>query len=68
MNRSNAPERNNRIPIAIAVAGIVIEIVAIVLLSSKAISTTVAVPLIGLGMFLALVPMFALARRARERR
>ena len=53
--------------IGIAFAGIAIEIIAIVLLARKSITTGVAVPMIVAGMFLAFVPVFVVARRARRR-
>ena len=58
----------NRTPIIIAVAGIAIELITLVLLSSKRLPETFATPLIGLGMLMAFIPLFVLARRARHRR
>ncbi len=58
----------NKTAIIIAVLGIAIELIGIALLSSDRITTTVAVPLMGLGMLMAFVPIFLLARRARHRR
>ena len=60
------PPRRNAVPIAIGVIGIVIEIVAVTLLSSKRLSTTIGTPLILAGMLMAFVPIFVLARRARR--
>lgn len=54
------------VPIAIGVIGIVLEIVALALLSSKRVSTTVGTPLVLAGMLMAFVPVFVLARRARR--
>lgn len=65
----NGPvQRDNRIPIAIAVVGIVIELVAVYLLASKRVDFTFAQPLIIVGMLMAFVPLFVAARRARRRR
>ncbi|HYI09105.1 MAG TPA: hypothetical protein VEK57_08530 [Thermoanaerobaculia bacterium] len=58
--------RRNLVPISIAVAGIVIEAIAIYLLAGKRISMGVALPLIVAGMFLGFVPIFVVARRARR--
>lgn len=58
---------SNRTPIALAVFGIVVELVAILLLGSKRISMTVATPLIIAGMFLAFVPIFVAARRVKRK-
>lgn len=62
----NQPRRNNAIPIAIALVGIVIEIIGITLIASKRLSTAAATPLVIVGMFLAFVPLFVLARRAKR--
>ena len=59
--------RDNRIPIAVAIAGIVFEIVAIYLLATKRVTMAVAQPLIIVGMFMAFVPIFVAARRARRK-
>ena len=59
--------RDNRIPIAIAIVGIAIELVVVFLLASKRLHMTFATPLIIVGMFMAFVPMFVAARRARRR-
>lgn len=56
---------NRRSQITLAIAGIVIELVAIGLLVAKMISLVIAIPLIIAGMFLAFVPMFAVARSRR---
>jgi hypothetical protein len=60
-------EKTKRFTVALAVAGIAVEVTAIMLLASDRIGTTVAVPLIIAGMFLAFAPMFLVARRARRR-
>lgn len=57
----------NRTPIAIAVAGIVVEVVVIYLLSTKQLSESVATPLMITGMLMAFVPLFVVARRSRRR-
>lgn len=62
----NQPRRNNAIPIAIALVGIVIEIIGITLIASKRLSTAAATPLVIVGMFLAFVPLFVLARRPKR--
>ena len=58
-------KRNNKIPIAIAIFGIALELLAIWLMASKRIPMATASPLILAGMFLAFVPIFVAARRAR---
>ncbi|HEU4522328.1 MAG TPA: hypothetical protein VFT12_10015 [Thermoanaerobaculia bacterium] len=58
---------NKRFLISIGVAGIMIELIAVALLAAKTLTTGIAVPIMVVGMFLALVPMFALARSARKR-
>ena len=63
---TESPRRRNAIPIAIAVIGIVIELIAIVLISSKRLSTSAGTPFVIVGMFMAFVPVFVLARRARR--
>jgi hypothetical protein len=55
-----------RFQIALAVAGIAIEGIAIWLLASKQLSPTFATPIILAGMFMAFVPMFAVARASRK--
>lgn len=60
-------DRSKRFSIAVAIAGIAIELVVIMLLASKRIPVTIAVPLIIAGMFLAFVPVFVIARRARRK-
>ena len=60
------PSRKRRLQIALAVAGIIIEGIAIALLASKQISPTFATPIILAGMFMAFVPMFAVARARRK--
>lgn len=61
------PKRSNRIPVMLAVLGIAIELVAVALLATKTIPITFGIPLVMAGMFLAFVPMFVLARRARDK-
>ena len=61
------PKSNNKLVLAIAVLGILMEGTAIALLASKRIAMPVATPLIIVGMFMAFVPLFVLARRARRR-
>ena len=61
------PRRSNTVPIVIGITGILIEVVAVILLASKRIPPTIGTPLIIAGMFLAFVPIFILARRARQR-
>jgi hypothetical protein len=58
--------RKRRFQIALAVAGIAIEGIAIWLLASKQLSPTFATPIILAGMFMAFVPMFAVARAKRR--
>lgn len=60
-------KRNNRIPIIIAVIGIALELVAIWLMASKRIPMSTASPLILAGMFMAFVPIFVAARRAKRK-
>jgi hypothetical protein len=60
-------KRTKRFTIALAVSGIAVEVLAIMLMSSGRIGTTIFVPLIVAGMFLAFAPMFLVARRARRR-
>jgi hypothetical protein len=59
-------KRNNAIPIAIAVAGIVVELIAIALIASERLTVTTGMPLVLLGMFMAFVPLFVLSRRSRR--
>lgn len=67
MTAEKPPRRSKAVPIAIAIAGIVIELIGIALISSKQISPAAGTPLIIVGMFMAFVPLFVLARRARPR-
>ena len=60
-------QRDNRLPIAIALVGIVIELVTVYLLASKRLDFTYGQPLIIVGMLMAFVPLFVVARRARRR-
>lgn len=57
---------SNKLLIAIATAGILLELLAIALLAAKEISFSVAMPLIIVGMFMAFVPVFVATRRARK--
>ena len=57
----------NRMPIAIGVIGILIELTAVFLMASKRLAPAYATPLIIVGMFMAFVPIFVMARRARRR-
>ncbi|HEY0160982.1 MAG TPA: hypothetical protein VGF28_27100 [Thermoanaerobaculia bacterium] len=61
-------KQTKKFTIALALAGIALELVAIMLMAAERISTTVAVPLMIAGMFLAFAPMFLVARRARRQR
>ena len=61
-------KRENRVPAAIGAVGIVIEVIAIALLASGRLRVPVAAPLVILGMLLAFVPLFVLARRAKRPR
>jgi hypothetical protein len=61
------PRQSKTVPIVIGVTGIVIELIAVTLLAAKRISPTIGTPLIIAGMLLAFVPLFILARRARQR-
>lgn len=58
---------NKKFAITVAIIGIALELVAIYLLAQKRIPTGVAIPMIVTGMFLAFVPIFVVARRARRR-
>ncbi len=58
--------RSKRTAIIIAVAGIFIELMAIALIASKRVPVGIGAPLVILGMLLAFVPLFVLARRARR--
>ena len=58
--------RSRRLYVALAVAGIAVEAIALWLLAGKHITNPVAVPLIISGMFLAFVPIFVVARSARR--
>ena len=59
-------KKANRLLFAVALFGIALEALAIYLLAAKRIETTVAIPLIIAGMFVAFVPIFAVARRAKR--
>ena len=58
---------SKRTAIILGVIGIAIEIIAVVLIAQKRIPTTYGIPLVVAGMFLAFVPLFALARMKRRR-
>lgn len=60
-------QSNKRFLIAIAVIGIFIELAAVGLMAAKAIPVALGVPIIIVGMFLAMIPMFALSRMRRNR-
>ncbi|HVR43596.1 MAG TPA: hypothetical protein VMS56_09130 [Thermoanaerobaculia bacterium] len=62
------PTSKKPLTIAAAVAGIVIELLAIALLAGGWIAFPVALPMIIVGMFLAFVPMFAVMRSKRRPR
>lgn len=55
-----------RTAVVIGVAGILIELVTVLLLASHRISSSVATPVIILGMLMAFVPLFLAARRAKR--
>ncbi|HYO75801.1 MAG TPA: hypothetical protein VE010_05005 [Thermoanaerobaculia bacterium] len=59
-------KRTKTFSVALALAGIAIELIAIVLMASDRISVPTAMPLIIAGMFLAFAPIFLAARRARR--
>jgi hypothetical protein len=59
-------KKANRMLFAVALFGIVLEAIAIYLLAAKRIATPVAIPLVIAGMFIAFVPIFAVARRAKR--
>ena len=58
---------NKRFLIALAVIGIVIELVAVALMAANAIPVALGIAIIIIGMFLAMIPMFALSRMRRNR-
>jgi hypothetical protein len=59
--------RSKRTAILLGVAGIAIELITVLLLAQKKIPTTYGVPLAVVGMFLAFVPLFVVARMRRRR-
>lgn len=59
-------KRRKTIALIIAAVGIAMELTGIALLVSKRLSTSMAVPLVIVGMLLAFVPVFLLARKARR--
>ena len=65
--QSNGTVQRKRTAIILGVAGIVIELIAVLLLAQKRIPTTFGIPLVVAGMFLAFVPLFVLARMRRRR-
>lgn len=62
-----SPRRNNAVPIAIGILGILLEVATLTLMASNRLATSTGTPLIIAGMLLAFVPVFVLARRARRR-
>lgn len=60
-------DRHKRIAAIIGVAGIVVEVIAVVLLAMKRIPPSVGTPIVIAGMFVAFVPVFVLSRSARRR-
>ena len=62
----NPMTTKRRLQVALGVAGIAVEGAAIWLLASKQISVAYATPIILAGMFMAFVPMFAVARSKRK--
>ena len=58
---------NKRIAIILGIIGIAVEVIAVLLLQQKRISSTYGIPLVVAGMFLAFVPLFVLARMKRKR-
>lgn len=60
-------DRGKRIAVVIGLAGIAIEIIAIALLASKRIPSSIGMPIAVTGMFLAFVPIFVLSRRRKGR-
>lgn len=61
------PGDGKRTAIVLGVAGIVIEVVTVVLLASGRVTDRVATPFVVTGMLMAFVPLFVVARRARRR-
>lgn len=59
--------RHKRLVAIIGVAGIVVEVVAVVLLATKRISPSVGTPIVIAAMLVAFVPLFTLSRSARRR-
>lgn len=59
-------DRSIRIAAILGVAGLVIEAIAITLLATDRISSSVGKPLVVAGMLIAFVPLFVLSRRARR--
>lgn len=57
--------QGKRTAIILGIAGIVIEMVAVVMLAQKRIPATYGVPLVLAGMLLAFFPLFLAARRKR---
>ena len=60
------PDRSKRIALIVGTFGILIEIVAVFLLSSKRIHPVMGTSLVITGMLLAFVPIFVLARRHKR--
>jgi hypothetical protein len=61
-------KRHNKTAIAIAIAGILLEVIAIALLASKRVPVSAGMPMVLAGMLLAFVPVFVLARRGKQQR
>lgn len=66
MSAADDPNRGKKSAVIMAVIGIFIELVAIVLIAADRITVAAGTPLIVVGMFLAFVPIFVAARRARR--
>lgn len=60
-------KQTKKIAIFLGIAGIAIEIVALALLASKRLESSIATPVIVGGMLLAFIPMFVVARHSRKR-
>ena len=59
--------QSKRTAVILGIAGIAIEVIAVLLLAQRRIPTTYGIPLVVAGMFLAFVPLFVLARMRRRR-
>lgn len=58
--------RTRKFAIVIGVVGIVIEVIAVFLMAQKRVPSSVGTPLVVVGMFLAFVPVFVMARRHKK--